>query len=138
MQCEFQHKIVTEQKTKCRESKVQGNVFICDGPVISYGSVDGGIPLEDFRNNYDEWCKEMGFDSHIGSIQTQIERISLPQGWLFGCAGYDAPTWHWCDWGDGDWYNQRLNYQGSGPRITQVKCTLKNNNPPTCVSGNNC
>ena len=118
------------------ESKVQGNIFICDFPIISYGSVDGGIPSKDSLSNYNKWCEEMGFDRHTGSIQTQTETISSPQGWLFGSTSYDSSSWHWCDNQDGYWYNQRLDSQGSDERITQVKCTLKNNNPPACVSGN--
>jgi hypothetical protein len=135
-QCAFQHKVVREQTTKCRYSNVQGNVFICDDPIISYGSVDGGIPLERSANDYDKWCEEMGFYRQSGSIQTQTETISLPHGWVFGCTSHDSTSWHWCDVRNGYWYNERLDKQGSKDRITQVKCQLKNNNPPACVQGN--
>ena len=122
--------------TKCRNSKVEGNIFICDDPIISYGSVDDGIPKAHTGYNYDKWCEEMGFNRQTGSIQTKTETISFPQGWVFGCTRYDSSSWHWCDSDDGYWYNDRLDRQGSGNRITQVKCELKNNNPPACVSGN--
>ena len=122
--------------TKCRNSKVLGNVFICDYPIISYGSVDGGIPKTHTGNNYDKWCEEMGFVRQTGSIQTKMETVSFPQGWVFGCTRYDFPSWHWCDSVDGYWYNDRLDSQGSGDRITQVKCELKKHTPPACASGN--
>ena len=78
----------------------------------------------------------MGFGRHTGIIQIQRETVSVPQGWVVGCTRYDSSNWHWCDMADGHWYNEGLGDQGSRDRITQVKCELKNNNTPACVSGN--
>ena len=109
--CEFQHQVVNEQKTKCDTAEVIGNTFICNNPVISYGSVSGGVPT-DIGEDYITWCQEMGFSGHIGNVETRMERISSPYGWVFGCSHADSSSWHWCDGYDGYWLNQSLDYQG--------------------------
>ncbi len=77
----------------------------------------------------------MGFDVHVGTVETKLESISTPNGWLFGCSSFDNLNWHWCDNQDGDWLNEALDSQGSKTRVTQVKCRLKNNQVPACLSG---
>ena len=135
--CEFQHHSVNEQKTKCTEAWTIGNAFVCKYPVISYGNVDHGIPQKHGDNDYAAWCQEMGFDKEFtNGVLTEQRTIYSPQGWVFGCRKYDSSNWHWCDSSDGYWYNQRLNMQGhTYPRITEVKCLLKNNIVPTCLQG---
>ena len=132
--CLFKHQTVTDQATKC-DGSVDGDVFTCENPVISYGSVDGGIPTNHGGNDYTKWCNEMGFDGYVGTVQTKQETVSSPNGGLFGCSSYDDSNWHWCDNSDGNWLNQALNSQGSKTRVTQVKCKLKNNQVLACLSG---
>ena len=132
--CVFQHQTVTDQATKC-DGSVEGDVFVCENPVISYGCVDGGIPSKHRSNDYTKWCNEMGFGRQDGSVQTKPETISKPNGWLHWCSSYDESNKHWCDNQDGTWLNEALDSQGSEDRVTQVKCKLKNNQVPACASG---
>jgi hypothetical protein len=132
--CSFRHDTVKKQVTKC-EGTVKGNVFICGNPIISYGSVDGGIPNVQYSNNYSKWCQEMGFTEFVFPVQTRRQTISKPNGWVYGCAGIDDSNWHWCDSENGDWLNESLDRQGTNVRVTQVKCNLKNNEVPACISG---
>ena len=91
--------------------------------------------MKHVTNNYNSWCQEMGFHSHIGDVLTIEATISSPQGYVFGCSSYDSSSWHWCDGQDGYWYNEGLDNQGTDIQITQVKCQLKNNEYPSCVLG---
>ena len=131
--------------TTCTKGTVEGNVFICDYPIISYGSVHGGIPTapdEDYYSeepiNLDKWCKEMGFHRQTGDIETEMEWDGLekPQGWVFECTTHDSSSWHWCDSFDGKWLNGLGNQGKMGERVKQVKCEMMDNNLPACLSGN--
>ena len=133
--CLFQHQTVTEQSTKC-DGSLEGDHFVCQNPVISYGSVNGGIPQVHGNNDYKIWCEEMGFGDMVGDVQTKQDDVCEPNGWLFGCSSYDNSNWHWCDSQDGYWLNEELDSHGSKERVTQVKCKLKNNEVPGCLPGN--
>ena len=130
-ECSFPHQTVSEQATTCKGT-VSGVIYTCDEPVISYGSVNGGLPTEHGGNDYNKWCEEMGFDSYSGTVQTKVETIVQPKGWVFGCSDTDNQNWHWCDVHDGYWLNQTLDGQGENTRIVQVQCKLKNNEVPIC------
>ena len=131
----FQHQTVGEQSTKC-DGSLEGDVFVCQNPVISYGSVHGGIPTVHGSNDYEKWCEEMGFSDMVGDVQTKQEQVCMPNGRLFWCSSYDNSNPHWCDWSDGYWLNEELDSHGSIDRVTQVKCRLKNKERPGCLPGN--
>jgi hypothetical protein len=57
-------------------------------------------------------------------VQYGPRACNAPQGGLFGCQGYDENVWHWCDWQDGTWLNQSLEWhQCNSTEITSVTCT---------------
>jgi cysteine-rich repeat protein len=110
----------TEQYTRCES--VQNNGNTCVNPVIRYGNVEGGIPRDHGGNNYLAWCQQLGFSGY-STRQLGARPCPAPQGGLFGCQGYDEAVWHWCDWQDGYWLNQQLNwFQCGGQEITSVTC----------------
>ena len=131
----FQHQTVTDQSTKC-DGSLEGDVFVCQNPVISYGSYYGGTPTANDKNDYTKWCEEMGFGDTVGPVQTKQESVSVPNGWVFWSSGYDNSNWHWCDYENGYWLNEKLENHGTKERVTQVKCRLKNSKVPGCLSGN--
>nr|WP_293175379.1 hypothetical protein [Nannocystis sp.] len=50
--------------------------------------------------------------------------MSFGSGAACGSGGPEKNVWHWCDWQDGTWYNQALNYQqcNDGTQITSITC----------------
>jgi cysteine-rich repeat protein len=109
-----------DQFTRCESTQNGGNT--CINPEIRYGNVEGGIPREHPGNNYQTWCQQLGFTSY-STHQTGARPCLAPQGGLFGCASYDEFVWHWCDWQDGPWYNQQLDWhQCSSSEITSITC----------------
>jgi cysteine-rich repeat protein len=110
-----------EQYTRCESVQNGGNT--CINPEIRYGSVEGGIPRQHGGNQYPTWCQQLGF-SGFSNVQIGVRSCIAPQGGLFGCTGYDEPVWKWCDWQDGYWLNQALNYHScSSSEITAITCT---------------
>jgi hypothetical protein len=99
-----------EQFTRC-ESVANGGKT-CNNPFIRYGVVEGGIPASHGGNDYQAWCTQLGFAGFSGQVSLGNRACDAPQGRLFGCTGYDEPVWHWCDWQDGNWYNQSLDNHG--------------------------
>ena len=112
-----------EQYTRCESVINNGNT--CINPEIRYGNVEGGIPRNHGGNNYTTWCQQLGFSGYAGQVQFGNRPCPDPQGGLFGCTGYDENNvWHWCDWQDGDWLNEALDWHScNGSEITQITCT---------------
>ncbi|MFO7567445.1 MAG: DUF4215 domain-containing protein [Enhygromyxa sp.] len=111
----------TEQYTRCESTQDNGNT--CINPEIRYGNVEGGIPRQHGGNQFAVWCQQLGF-SGFESVQYGLRSCDPPQGGLFGCTGYDEPVWKWCDWQDGYWLDQMLNWHScSGIEITSITCT---------------
>ena len=133
----LQHKTVNLQATKCSNVEVIGNVVACDNPVISYGSVGGGIPKKSSTVDYNHWCTEMGFGSFYG-VLVNTEEISKPYGWVYGCNDHDDSNWHWCDASDGVWLEDgELGFsrnQFPFDRVKTLECK-KGNAVPECTSG---
>ena len=75
-------------------------------------------------DDFNAWCTQLGFPGWSGQVGYGNRSCDAPQGKLFGCTGYDENVWHWCDWQDGNWYNQALNYQScnDGAEITSITC----------------
>ena len=111
-----------EQFTRC-ESVANGGKT-CNNPLIKYGTVEGGVPANHGGNNFSLWCTQLGFAGFSGQVSYGSRLCDPPQGQLFGCASYDENVWHWCDWQDGSWYNQVLDYHvcNDGTQITSVTC----------------
>ena len=88
------------QHTKCE--LVTNNGKTCNNPQIKYGSVEGGIPVENDGNDYDKWCDQLGgaYDSHTLGSRTGY--------CVFGSSCCDDNVWHWADCSDGYWYNATL------------------------------
>ena len=135
----FQHQMVNLQATRC--SSVQVNEFnvVCDNPIISYGSVDGGIPQADSNTDYDKWCTEMGLGEFVSvTVSPKPQKISKPYGWVYGCTDHDDSNWHWCDLSNGKWLEDReLGFsenQNSYQRVTKLFCR-KGNIVPECTIG---
>ena len=74
-------------------------------------------------NQLSTWCGQLGFGGYTGTTYGGRD-VSPPKGRLFGCTGYDESTWHWCDWQDGNWRNEQLDYHySSGTEITSLSCS---------------
>ncbi len=110
-----------EQYTRCEQVQNGGNT--CINPLIRYGNVEGGIPRQHGGNNYVLWCQQLGFSGYANQVQFGNRPCPGPSGGLFGCIGYDENVWHWCDWQDGFWRNQSLDYHMcGGQEITSITC----------------
>ena len=108
------------QFTRCEA--VQDDGYTCINPEIRYGTVEGGIPYEHSGNRFDTWCQQLGYQSSA-DVQYGSRNCDQPRGKLFGCTGYDESTWHWCDWQDGDWYNEQLDsHSCANKAITAITC----------------
>ncbi|MBL6691411.1 MAG: hypothetical protein ISP91_13560 [Pseudomonadales bacterium] len=110
-----------EQYTRCESASSDG--LTCYNPEIRYGNVEGGIPSQHGGNQLSTWCGQLGFGGYTGTTYGGRD-VSPPKGRLFGCTGYDESTWHWCDWQDGNWRNEQLDYHySSGTEITSLSCS---------------
>jgi cysteine-rich repeat protein len=111
-----------QQFTRCES--VSNNNKTCNNPFIKYGSVENGVPAEHGGNDFNAWCTQLGFSGWSGQVGYGSRPCDPPQGRLFGCNGYDEAVWHWCDWQDGNWLNQQLNYWqcNDGAQITSITC----------------
>ena len=107
------------QITRCETCTYTATTLTCNSPTISYGSTIDGIPTKDQENDYDQWCRELGFEGPA-SIGTKMEFI---YGKLVWCSGYDDPDHKWCDEWDGFWKDSTLDYNGNGEKITRLTCT---------------
>ena len=67
---------------------------------------------------------QLGFPGWGGQVSYGVRSCNAPQGRLFGCTGYDEFVWHWCDWQDGDWLNEQLDYPfcNDGGEISSITC----------------
>ncbi len=110
------------QYTSCESASDDG--FTCNNPEIRYGSVEGGIPAQHSGNDYNQWCQQLGFAAST-EVTYGPRSLAEPFGQLWGCNRYDETIWHWCDFQDGIWYNQSLDYHsaGSGNQITSLTCS---------------
>ncbi len=111
-----------QQYTKCEQVLNGGNT--CVNPLIKYGTVEGGVPRFHGGNQYAVWCQQLGFSNYAtGSAQYGSRDVAAPKGVLFGCTEYDESVWKWCDWQDGYWRNQSLDYHvTSTDDITSITC----------------
>jgi hypothetical protein len=111
-----------EQYTRC-ESVTDGG-YTCVNPFIKYGDVEDGIPLQHGNNDYATWCQQLGFNGFDSVTLSASPDCSAPMGGLFWCSSYDETNPHWCDWQDGDWYNEALDWNncGSNNRVATLTC----------------
>ena len=103
------------QHTMCES--VTNNGDTCINPQIKYGSVEGGIPTEHVKNDYDKWCDQLGgaYDSHTLGSRTGY--------CVFMSTSYDDNIWHWSDCNDGYWYNATLDWwEERSDYITSITC----------------
>ncbi|MEE2643469.1 MAG: DUF4215 domain-containing protein [Myxococcota bacterium] len=108
------------QGTRCEVSRDEG--LTCINPVISYGSVVGGIPHEHPENDYLRWCTSMGFGG-FDQVLVGERSCEAPQGKVFWCEEGEIESGHWCDWRDTFWRDQSLDSHDSCNRaITELRC----------------
>merc|ERR1712080_143707 len=108
-----------------------GSGFVtCNNPRVTWGS-HTGYPHKHSNNNFGNYCKSLGYSK--GSYGTpQYGTVKCSKGALFWCKGYDNPkAWHWCDWQDGKWKNNGVDYRCMDNRaLIRFSCstgpTLKN------------
>jgi len=113
-------------------ASMSANGLTCYKPTIQYGNTKGGVPAKHSNNNLGEWCSQLGFSSS-GASATYGSRTcpnADRKGKLFWCGkswggGYDELANKWCDWSDGKWHNQRLDYPCNGQMITAVTCSRR-------------
>jgi hypothetical protein len=110
------------QYTKCES--IGNNAKTCNNPEIKYGNLAGGIPASHPGNDFNKWCQQLGFAGWANQVTYGNRDCTAPKGRLFGCTSYDENVWHWCDWQDGPWYNQQLDYHtcNDGQQITSITC----------------
>lgn len=96
-----------DQYTRCEAVLNDGKT--CLNPEIRYGSVEGGIPVEYPNADLGIWCMQLGF-AGLGAVEYGSRDCSQPRGQVFGCNVYDDKVWHWCDYKDGYWRDQKLDF----------------------------
>jgi hypothetical protein len=109
------------QTTKCGLI-VSGNGFVtCKNPVVTWGK-HTGYPHSHSNNNFGNYCKSLGYPGTYGS--PKYGTVKCSKGALFWCKGYDNPkAYHWCDWQDGRWKNNGLQYRClDNNALTQFTC----------------
>ncbi|HEY0134781.1 MAG TPA: DUF4215 domain-containing protein [Nannocystis sp.] len=111
-----------EQFTRCESVSNGGKT--CNNPFVKYGSIDNGVPASHDSNDFNAWCTQLGFAGFSGQVSYGSRPCDAPQGKLFGCTGWDENVWHWCDWQDGYWYSQILDWHScnDGQEITSITC----------------
>jgi len=98
------------QSTTCTGGKVKGSGTVtCKIPKVTWGS-HTGVPHRHSGNNYNTYCKSMGYTGFVPGSD-KYGTVSCSKGALFGCSGYDFNGWHWCDWSDGRWKNNGLQWK---------------------------
>ena len=82
------------QVTKCSKKMHIGSVVTCNGPKVTWGS-HTGVPHKHGSNNYDTYCKSLGFGSFVPGSD-KYGTVTCSKGALFWCKGYDfSQGWHW-------------------------------------------
>ena len=90
--CQYMHSSTTGQMTKCQNCEKSGTIVTCDGPSISDGSTIGGAPFANEHDNYDQWCREIGF-SPPASVRTSSVSSNLnDHGLVWSSDGYWTDT----------------------------------------------
>ena len=106
--------------TKCETVTNSGKT--CNIPEIKYGTLACGIPYQHSGNQLNTWCQQLVFTSNT-AVTYGTRNVTAPKGRLFGCTSYDECAWHWCDWQDGYWYSQSLDYHTADTTaITSITC----------------
>ena len=69
----------------------------------------------------DQWCKSLGGSNYVKHSEG---KAGYPKySCVFGCNSYDEVNWHWCDCGDGYWYNQSLDStQSNFDAVISITC----------------
>merc|ERR1712176_64314 len=109
------------QYTKCGQIVTSKTYVTCKNPRVTWGK-HTGYPHKHTNNNFANYCKSLGFRGSYGSAKYGTVKCS--KGALFWCKGYDNPkAWHWCDWQDGRWKNNGVDYRCLDNRaLTQFSC----------------
>merc|ERR1712151_45139 len=109
------------QTTKCTSITNNNSTIVCNGPVVTWGK-HTGYPHKHRNNNFGNYCKSLGFRGTYGN--PRYGTVKCSKGALFWCKGYDNPkAYHWCDWQDGRWKNNGVDYRClANNALTQFTC----------------
>ena len=82
-----------------------------------------GIPYEHPNNDYNQWCREIGFPSFGSVVTLPMENLSEALKW---CSGYDGNADQWCEWDDGYRRNATSsNTKDTKPnKINRLACSM--------------
>ena len=111
------------QFTSCQS--IANNGYTCINPLVRYGNVPDGVPAQHSNDDFATWCQQLGCKGYVANSVVYGNRsYNAPFGKLFWCSGYDEPAVKWCDWQDGYWYNQSLDYHPAedGLAIVSITC----------------
>ena len=81
------------QTTRCDQVVTGQGTATCNYPTVLWGS-HTGVPHKHSSNNYDAYCKSLGYASFVTGSNKYGTR-ACNKGALFWCKGYDNPTAHW-------------------------------------------
>lgn len=73
------------------------------------------MPLH-FGEPLDEFCAQLGFEG-FGGVTYGLRPCLAPAGAVWWCSGYDEPGWHWCDYSDGYWLGQSLDFHACDDEV---------------------
>merc|ERR1711881_64884 len=97
------------QYTKCGSITKTKTYTTCNKPVVTWGK-HTGYPHKHSNNNFNNYCKSLGYPASYGT--PKYGTVKCSKGALFWCKGYDNPkAYHWCDWQDGKWKNNGVDYR---------------------------
>ena len=90
--CQFEHAHASGQITRCESCKQTTETLSCHHPIIFYGGMENyGIPCNHANNDYDRWCREIGYPG-FGSV---LKENGFYTGALKWCS---ENAYKWCDW----------------------------------------
>ena len=90
--CQYMHSSTTGQMTKCQNCEKSGTIVTCDGPTISEGSTIGGAPFANEHDNYDQWCREIGFSPPASVRTISVSNNLNDHGLVWSSDGYWTDT----------------------------------------------
>lgn len=71
----------------------------------------------------DSYCQQLGYIMFV-SAEYGGRSCSAPAGMVFWGSGYEEDTWHWCDYDNGFWKDDTLDYHNcdAAAMIQAITC----------------
>jgi len=116
------------QYTRCEQIVTTKSAVTCKNPRVTWGK-HTGVPHQHSNNDFRTYCRSLGYPDKYGT--PKYGTVKCKNGALFWCKGYDNPkSYHWCDWQDGRWKNNGLQYRCLDNRaLIQFSCKPKSTGP---------